>query len=61
MKPKAIMLIAAAAASAIALSVAGCGGGSYSSQPHGSPVAPNVVAAAAVGVSPAGKKIDSDE
>jgi hypothetical protein len=51
MKRKAIMFIAAAAASAITLSAAGCGGGSYSSQPHGSPVAP----------SPAGKQIDSDD
>ena len=39
MKRKAIIFIAAAAALAIILSVAGCGGGSYASQPHYSPVA----------------------
>ena len=39
MKRKAIIFIAAVAASAITLSAAGCGGGSYASQPHYSPVA----------------------
>jgi hypothetical protein len=72
MKRTPIMVIAAAAASAITLSAAGCGGGSYSSQPYGSPVAPTDIAATGVGVantplgrgdaaSPAGRKIDSDD
>jgi hypothetical protein len=49
MKRKAIVFVTTAAASGIALSAAGCGGGSYSSQPHSFPVAPTVVAGVGVG------------
>jgi hypothetical protein len=61
MKRKAIMFIAAAAAAAITLSAAGCGGGSYSSKPYGSQVAPIGIAAGLASLSRAGNKIDSDD
>jgi hypothetical protein len=73
MKRKAIMLISAAAASAIMLSAAGCGGGSYSAAHplHGfaGDVKPgetkgqssHTLGARWEALSPAGKTIDSDD